>query len=378
MKGCYNNEKPEERFIYEKDTQSSKNGFFKPEHFIESPGKAERLSLRIGLNRFSEGITLSYAETFDGSDNYSPFIPFAYLTDPEKQRPFILYYDPKIKKEGNSRGPIVLHRGFTSAFYDFQEDGTGRLVISIGCWLIRREEYLINLREGIVKEIPAIKKPEENNIIFEKWIKVISNEYDIVYMIDATGSMGSWIKAASDKCMKVSDELKIKFPNLDIKFEGIFYRDPIDSKADVHEVFNLTKDYESLKNNFSNVRAYGGGDGPEDWVGAYSKALNLNWRNGTKLIIHIADSPAHTQEFCGQVNHEEEAGKLPPILKSCSEKNIKIISFCINELARLSFNVCEKYYSQNQGFYKIFSFNDIESKTISDKFEEMTIAAAPE
>ena len=34
MKGCYNNEKPEERFIYEKDTQSSKNGFFKPEHFI--------------------------------------------------------------------------------------------------------------------------------------------------------------------------------------------------------------------------------------------------------------------------------------------------------------------------------------------------------
>ena len=51
------------RFIFEKDSQKNENGFFTSEHFLESPGKAERLSLRIGLNKFSEGITLSYAET---------------------------------------------------------------------------------------------------------------------------------------------------------------------------------------------------------------------------------------------------------------------------------------------------------------------------
>lgn len=90
MKGSYNNENPNERFIYEKGSQKSKNGFFTPEHFLKSPGEADRLSLRIGLNKFSEGITLSYAQTFDNSENYTPFTPFAYLTDPEKQRPF--YY----------------------------------------------------------------------------------------------------------------------------------------------------------------------------------------------------------------------------------------------------------------------------------------------
>ena len=33
-------------------------------------------------------------------------------------------YDPKIKEEGPSRGPIVVHGGFTSAFYEFNKEGT--------------------------------------------------------------------------------------------------------------------------------------------------------------------------------------------------------------------------------------------------------------
>ena len=95
MKGSYNNEDPTKRFIYEKGTKDIINGFFQPKDIIDNPGKAKtRLSLRIGLNRFNEGITLSYAETFDNSENYSPFVPFAYLTDPDHKRPFILYYDP--------------------------------------------------------------------------------------------------------------------------------------------------------------------------------------------------------------------------------------------------------------------------------------------
>jgi hypothetical protein len=95
MKGSYNNENPEGRFIFEKGTKNTVNGYFQPEHFLKPPGKAQkRLSLRIGLNTFSEGITLSYAKTFDKSEDYRPFTPFAYLSDKEHKRPFILYYDP--------------------------------------------------------------------------------------------------------------------------------------------------------------------------------------------------------------------------------------------------------------------------------------------
>ena len=139
------------------------------------------------MNKFSEGITLSYAETPNHSEDYSPFIPFAYLTDPNNKNPFILYYDPKIE---TGRGPIVVHGGFTSAFYDFQQDGTGRLVISIACWLIRKEEIIINTAAGIEKVIPAIPKPQNNNIVFDKWIKIkgIGNMFSIL-ILDVSGSM---------------------------------------------------------------------------------------------------------------------------------------------------------------------------------------------
>ncbi len=191
MKGNYNNKNEKDRFIFEKGTQKSKNGYFEPDHYIESPGEADRLSLRIGLNKFSEGITLSYAETFDKSENYFPFKPFAYLTDPINKRPFILYYDPKIKKGQISRGPIVLHGGFTSAFYDFQQDGTGRLVISIACWLIRKEEYYMDLRRGIKRTIPRIlyyQKPY-SSFAFNKWIKVKNNNMYSILILDVSGSM---------------------------------------------------------------------------------------------------------------------------------------------------------------------------------------------
>ena len=42
------------------------------------------------------------------------------------------------------------------------------------------------------------------------------------------------------------------------------------------------------------IKAQGGGDLPEDWAGAYKK-LNeeIKWRNGTKVIFHLADAGAH-------------------------------------------------------------------------------------
>ena len=138
------------------------------------------------MHKFSEGITLSYAETPNNSEDYSPFTPFAYLTDPNNKRPFILYYDPKVE---TGRGPIVVHGGFTSAFYDFQQDGTGRLVISIACWLIRKEEIIINIENGIEKEIPSIPKPINKNIVFDKWIKVENGNMYSILILDVSGSM---------------------------------------------------------------------------------------------------------------------------------------------------------------------------------------------
>ena len=63
-------------------------------------------------------------------------------------------------------------------------------------------------------------------------------------------------------------------------------------------------------------KQYGGGDGPEDFVGGYNNVFKMAWRNGTKLIIHIADAPAHCKKYCGRTNHEEESGKLEKLFRN--------------------------------------------------------------
>ena len=150
-----------------------------------------------------------------------------------------------------------------------------------------------------------------------------SNDFDIWYMIDGTGSMESYIEAAKTKCIEISEELdKTYSKKLNFKYGAIFYRDPIDEKSDKHEKYPLDSII-NIKNNIENVKAYGGGDDPEDWVGAFKIALDtilIGWRKGIKLIIHIADAPAHGDEFAGKENYTEEGPKLIEQIKNWLNK----------------------------------------------------------
>ena len=49
-------------------------------------------------------------------------------------------------------------------------------------------------------------------------------------MIDSTGSMMSWINGVKNKCKEILNKLNEnkKLKNYDIKFGGVFYRDPVD------------------------------------------------------------------------------------------------------------------------------------------------------
>ena len=194
MEGNYNNDIKEEKIIKvndKKDDNTIRSGKFCNEIKLnEKPGQEERLSLRVGIILFNEGITLSYAKPLDDNNknDYSPFKVFACLSDKKEARPFILYYDPIITKKNNSRGPIVVHGGFTSAFYDFKEEGTGRLVISIACWLVRAEENIRIIMQEKGNKISAINKPLYSKSEFDGWIRLSKTMFSIM-ILDVSGSM---------------------------------------------------------------------------------------------------------------------------------------------------------------------------------------------
>ena len=224
--------------------------------------------------------------------------------------------------------------------------------------------------------IDIIKEPEKQ-------------EVDICYLIDATGSMDREINAANDYVIQIFEELAEKYKEFKFKFGAAFYRDKIDYKKDENEFFPLTNNMEDLKRKISKIRAQGGGDVPEDWVEGYNLALNMNWRNGLKLIIHIADAGAHGKEFSKNDKYPEEGPKLEKLIKECVEKNINIIGFKVDEEAAQSFEKISEIYNQHKLFGKdngqfIDIYNFIrgsspkkgEKDPVSEKFHRLVIEAA--
>ena len=202
-----------------------------------------------------------------------------------------------------------------------------------------------------MKKIKNILSDEINNT---------NNEFDILFLVDVTGSMSQYIIAAKEETKNISKELKKLYPEKMFQYGYIFYRDPIDSKSDKHEVIDLTDNVNSFPEKIGLINASGGGDEPEDWVGAYKLANEkISWRNGIKVIIHLADAGAHGKLFTKYDKYPEEENKLIYELERCAEKGIKIFGYVIDYYAQNSFNECSKIYRRKGGSFEILQFQNI-------------------
>jgi hypothetical protein len=173
---------------------------------------------------------------------------------------------------------------------------------------------------------------------------------DVLFLIDATGSMSGALKAAHDRAASMASDLRRQHSDIDFRFGSVCYRDPIDSRGDVHDVCDFTNDIDNLVRFFAGVHASGGGDGPEDWVGALKLSLDrVRWRDGQKTLILIADAPAHGSQFCGHQNHEEEGPKLPPLIKRVAQAGIVVQGLDLNSGASLSFTEFKRIYDSSGG-----------------------------
>lgn len=212
------------------------------------------------------------------------------------------------------------------------------------------------MRKGTKDDIKKIK-----NILSDS--KEKNNDFDVLFLIDATGSMSPYITAAKEESKNISEELRKLYPEMMFKYGYIFYRDPIDSEGDIHELIDLTDDVNSLPEKIGKIEATGGGDLPEDWVGAYKMANEkISWRNGNKVIIHLTDAGAHGKLFTKNDKYPNEEPKLIEELQKCALKKIKIFGYIINEECRNSFEECSKIYRSNGGSFEILDFISPEMK----------------
>eukprot|EP00486_Rosalina_sp_Unknown_P006399 CAMPEP_0201575258 /NCGR_PEP_ID=MMETSP0190_2-20130828/20337_1 /ASSEMBLY_ACC=CAM_ASM_000263 /TAXON_ID=37353 /ORGANISM="Rosalina sp." /LENGTH=418 /DNA_ID=CAMNT_0048004651 /DNA_START=137 /DNA_END=1393 /DNA_ORIENTATION=+ len=119
-------------------------------------------------------------------------------------------------------------------------------------------------------------------------------ELDLVFLMDCTGSMGSYIKKGKESIMNIVEKVKSS-EKADVRFAYIAYRDhPPQDKTLITKVHKFTKKPQDMRNYLSKYKASGGGDGPEAVAEALYDAVNLTYRkNAIKIAVIIADAPPH-------------------------------------------------------------------------------------
>lgn len=120
-------------------------------------------------------------------------------------------------------------------------------------------------------------------------------EVKVAFVLDATASMGPWIHAAKDQVVEMMTDIKAEHPNVNIQVALVAYRDYGDRRRFETTSFTTA---ETIENALKYIYPVGGDDIAEDVAGGLVQASELSWSDAdVRMIVHIADAPAHGQRF---------------------------------------------------------------------------------
>jgi len=186
--------------------------------------------------------------------------------------------------------------------------------------------------------------------LYSNLYKFKSTTIDVVYLVDTTGSMKGSINKVKNYCVEISNILNNQMCENEFRFGAIFYADPIDVPTDSNRYISLTSNIIEFKKYVDTINLLSGGDGPEDWAGGYEICTKMNWEKGTRLVIHIADAPAHSALYNNGGDggdYSSEGPRLDKLIKECALMNINIVAFKIGVNPNKSFSRVKEIYENN-------------------------------
>jgi hypothetical protein len=141
---------------------------------------------------------------------------------------------------------------------------------------------------------------------------------DILFVVDATGSMGDEINYLKSELLNVIERAEDLNSRLDLRVGSVFYRDEGDDY--ITRVSSFSTSLIQTLAFIGDQNAEGGGDYEEAVHTALNTAITqLNWSDNAKarLLFLLLDAPPHHTEAIVNDLHD--------IIKNTAEKGIKII-----------------------------------------------------
>nr|CAA9259120.1 hypothetical protein AVDCRST_MAG63-2327 [uncultured Armatimonadetes bacterium] len=137
------------------------------------------------------------------------------------------------------------------------------------------------------------------------------NRVDLCFVVDTTGSMGMFIKAAQRHLLDAMDALRAGH-DIDLRVGLTEYRDhPPQERSFVTRFHAPKPDLQAMQKAINALKAEGGGDAPEAvFDGVHAACGEMPWReHSRRFVLLVGDAPPH-----GARAHErrEEAPEAEP------------------------------------------------------------------
>lgn len=147
---------------------------------------------------------------------------------------------------------------------------------------------------------PAGSEPysaDEMRIVTDR----IPGQLDLVFLVDATGSMGPYIDEVQRHLTSMIEALRASPLCKSLRVAVVSYRDhPPEEQTYVTQVLSLTDDMDQVWVAVKKLSAYGGGDGPEAVTDGLFELVRLPFRPGAaKAVVWFGDAPPHGVEPSG-------------------------------------------------------------------------------
>ncbi len=195
----------------------------------------------------------------------------------------------------------------------------------------------------------------------------------IAFVLDCTGSMEPWIRAAKTKIQEIVNTAKKDHPNAEFEIALVAYRDYGDLVR--HRVVDFTTP-QAVMASLQNVHAEGGDDEAEDVAHALLHTTWLRWEDThVKMVFHIADAPAHGLPFHSPYVSDRFPGGDPEGLDPrdslralCRED----ISYTFVKITSATDTMLDAFFNAWPGNYATFRVIDLRPQKVGRRHDEDT------
>lgn len=201
------------------------------------------------------------------------------------------------KNKPAANATVTLFRNDTP-IWTAKTDNLGRAELWVGAFQKEKELNTALLRLKVNEQwvsTATISETQVNRIALDETLPSPTNQVQIAFMVDATGSMGDELEFLKMDLKKVINEVQKTNTQLKISTATVFYRDEGDEYVVKHSPF--TEDINQTIEFISQQRADGGGDFPEAVDKALVQLNQLQWQPEarTRIAFLVLDAPPHNK-----------------------------------------------------------------------------------